>query len=108
MITKFKLFENINELPNNNFLLCIKEPDPNYFWKFTKGKKYKIYFSSLGLRIKDDKGNFDRLIGLDDDDYWKRKIENDVVIWNYADGIFTTDNSIEDYEIREKTKKYNL
>ena len=103
MITKFKIFEN-----KNTFLLCVKETDPNYFWKFTKGKKYKIYNSSLGSRIKDDNNNFDRLIGLDSDDYWGRKIEQDVLVWEYADGIFTTDNSIEEYELREATKKYNL
>jgi len=107
MITNFKIFEN----KNNIFLLCIKEPYSYYSYysyKFTKGKKYKIYISSLGLRLKDDNNNFDRLIGLDEDDYWKRQIDNGIITWDYAGGIFTSDNSIEDYELREQTKKYNL
>lgn len=103
MITKFKNFGN-----KDVFLLCVKETDPNYYWKYTKGKKYKMYFSNLGIRIKDDEGKFDRLIGIDDDDYWRRKEYNGIIEWYYADGIFTTDKSIEDYEIRESTKKYNI
>ena len=103
MITNFKIFEN-----KDVFLLGVKEPDPNYYWKYTKGKKYKMHFSKYGIRIKDDKGKFDRLVGVGDDDYWKRKNNKGIIIWNYADGIFTTDNSIEDYEIREAGKKYNI
>jgi len=103
MITTFKIFEN-----NNTFLLCVKETDSDYYWKFTKGKKYKMYNSSLGIRIKDDNGNFDRLMGIGIDDYWKRETDQDILIWNYADGIFTTDNTIEEYEEREAIKKYNL
>lgn len=51
MITKFKLFES-----SEYYLLCVKDSDPDYYWKFTKGKKYKLYLSSIGLRIKDDNG----------------------------------------------------
>ena len=88
--------------------MCVKEPDSDYYWKFTKGKKYKMHFLKLCVRIRDDEGKFDILIGIEDDDYWRRKNENGIIVWNYADGIFTTDNSIEDYEIRENTKKYNI
>ena len=96
MITVFKIFESIND----DFLLCVKETDPHYYWKFTKGKKYKIYTSKLGLRIKDDNGKFDRLIGIEND--------KGVITWNYADGIFTTDKSILDYELRIGIEKYNI
>lgn len=103
MITKFKLYES-----KDIFLLYIKEPDPDYYYKFTKGKKYKIYSSNLGLRIKDDNGKFDKLIGVGNDGYRKIKNDNGIITWNYADGIFTSDNSIEDYNLRNLTKKYNL
>jgi len=104
MITNFKLYES----KLNNVLLCVKETDSNYYYKYTQGKKYNVYNSNLGLRIKDDNGNFDRLKGVGKDDYWNSEEHDNIFIYNYAGGIFTTDNSINDYEIREKTKKYNL
>jgi len=104
MITKFKLYES----KLNTLLLCVEEPSAGYYREYTKGKKYNIYNSNLGIRIKDNNGNYDRLKGVGDDDYWKSEEHNKVFIYNYAGGIFTTDDSIEDYKFRENTKKYNL
>jgi len=104
-----KLFEYIKlsnpiwYIENDIFLLCIKETDTGYYRKFSKGKKYKIYKSNLGgLRIIDDNKKFERLSD--------RNFENKdgIFIWNMGGGIFTTDNSIKDYNIREERKKYRL
>jgi len=99
MITKFKQYES-----KINYLLCVSPFDGNFYWKFTKGKKYKVYDSSLGMRLKDDNNNFCNILILDSN----REEHNSIFIYHYAGGIFTTDNSIDDYEIREKAKKYNL
>jgi hypothetical protein len=103
MITRFKLFES-----SGHYLLCVKDTDPDYYWKFTKGKKYKLYLSSIGLRIKDDNGRFDRLVGVDTDDYWKRTRINGIFVWEYAGGIFTNADTIEEYEVKTEAEIYNL
>ena len=99
MITKFKLYES-----KLDYLLCVTPFDENFYRKFTKGKKYKVYDSTLGMRLKDDNNNFCNVLILDSN----REEHNNIFIYNYAGGIFTTDNSIDDYEMREQAKKYNL
>lgn len=94
MITKFKIYEN---KVNVSHLLCVRNTDPDYYYKFTKGKKYKYYSNTN--RLKDDNGKFVKI------DHWSESKDGTV---KYADGIFTTDNSIEDYKIRTETDKYNL
>lgn len=100
MITKYKLFQN----KINNFLLCVKKGDSDFSWKFSEGKKYKIYYSSIGLRIKDDNGEF-CVIG-----HWHLKQINKTNIYTreYAGYIFTTASSIEEYEMMINMEKYNL
>lgn len=97
MITKFKIFESIS-----GFLLCIKEPDTDFYLKLTKGKKYKIYDSKVGIRIKDDTQKFGRI------DHWFKENIGGVIIYRYAGCILTTANSIEDFNMRYDIKKYNI
>jgi len=93
-----KTFEDNNV---NQGLLCVKEPHKDYYWKYTSGKKYKIYYSSVGKRIKDDNGKFDT-------NTVTSILYNNEKECEYAGSIFTTDNSIEDYELRKKSEKFNL
>lgn len=88
----------------NDYLLCVKSTDPHFYWKFTKGNKYKIYKSNThGKRLRDDNNKF---CGID---HWNKKRINSIVYeYSYADGILTADNSIEEYEIRKNSEKYNL
>lgn len=94
-----KTFENSK---NIQYILCVKEPHVDYFYKYTKGKKYKIYSSNLGIRIKDDNGKFDRGV------LYYSMIDNGTLEYSYVDAVFTTDNSIENYEFRKLTKKFNI
>jgi hypothetical protein len=100
-----KNFENHAYPSNAKFLLCVKSTDPHYYRKFTLGKKYKIYISEYGgTRLKDDKGKFCNIDG------WRvlHTKNNNVETYEYAEGIFTTDKSLEDYELRINLEKYNL
>lgn len=105
MITNFKLFEN----NGNKYLLCVKSTDKDFYWKFTEGKKYKLYFSSLGIRTKDDNNSFWNIPMISNThSINKSNLKNNIIEFEYADGIFTTDKSIEDYQIRKNIEKYNL
>ena len=97
MITNFKLFEKVD-----HYLLCIKEPHRDYHYKFTKGHYYKIYNSNIGSRLKDKNNNFVYI------NVWNKEEFDDITVFNYADGIFTTAKSIEEYEIKINVEKYNL
>lgn len=87
---------------NAKFLLCVKATDPHYYRKFTLGKIYKVYVSQFGKRLKDDRGDFCNI------DHWNFSKNGKVETIEYADGIFTTDKSLEDYDIRVNSEKYNL
>jgi len=87
-----------------HILLCVKSTDPDFYWKFTKGKKYTIYLSKFGTRLKDDNNKFCCIDGWRDFNY----LNTNVDVFEYADGIFTTDNTLEDYELRIQSEKYNL
>lgn len=97
-----------SEFINENagyILLCVKPTNTDVHWKFTKGKRYKIYLSNFGgCRLKDDNNKFCCIDGWRNFNYQNEKIH----LFEYADGIFTTDKSLEEYEIRVASEKYNL
>lgn len=109
-IKTFENIEQIIDLKNKNIqFLCIKETDPHFYWKFTKGKKYKLYVSELRNRLKDDKNKFFNITYIIDETKLIDSINNnDIYTFKYADGIFTTAKSIEDYVVDIEMKKYNL
>ena len=100
-----KYIKKFEEHKIDKYLLCVKSTDPHFYWKFTAGKKYKLYFSTLGVRVKDDKNKF---WNIDFHVTSKDTLKNKIIEFEYADGIFTSDNTIEEYEIRKNTEKYNL
>jgi hypothetical protein len=99
MITNFKIFEKIE----NDFLLCIKDSDPDFYWHFLSGSRYKIYNSrSFGVRVKDDEGKFTSI------NHWNIKNDNGLITYEYADCILVNVCSVKEYEIAKKSNKYNL
>lgn len=107
MVTKFKIFENKDIMNNIVYLLCITDTNPQFYYKFTKGKKYKLYLSSYGYRLKDDNGNFWRIF-VNENELSNSIINNDIYIFESSKVIFTTAKSIEDYYTYLDSKKYNL
>ena len=101
-----KAFEGINV---NRYLLCVKSTHKAFYWKFTAGKKYKLYISNYGVRIKDDENKF-WLVPLISRTHsiTVEQLKNGFCEIEYADGILTTDKSIEDYNIRKEAEKYNI
>lgn len=64
-----------------------------------------MYYSNFtGCRLKDDNNKFCCI------DYWRifNYQNKNVHIFEYADGIFTTGKSLEEYEIKTAGEKYNL
>jgi len=112
----------VSDIINGTLLLCINDLDfdsdfDNY--KFTKGKKYKLYKSNkLGNRIRDDFGNFtilfSKTVAISGDVRVKvfqidvDRTDDILVFKNTIGHIFTTDNSLEDYECRTDAKKFGL
>ena len=102
-----KYFEKmlVSDIINGTLLLCINDLDfdsdfDNY--KFTKGKKYKLYSSPKnGKRLIDNNNHFASI--------WIKNEENNILIFENPVGhIFTTENSLEDYERRLDAKKFGL
>ena len=118
MITSYKLFEQIDmsdfEYPTS--VILITQPDPLYYRKLTYGKRYKLYQSSLGFRIKDDNGEFLRLQSPyffdasspsgTSEDY--DKISGIYYFRDFAKNRWSTDKSIEDFEMRKSAEKFGI
>ena len=98
MIKNFKMFESTKA----EFLLCVKKSHKDWFYKFTLGKKYEIYNSLIGVKIRDDNGR-----AINTNMFISERI-NEIIIYKYADCILTTADSIEEYEIFKNANKYNL
>jgi len=96
-----KYFEKIDS-DKEIYLLCVNEIDFNSYYKFTKGKKYKLYSSPKnGKRLIDNNNHFASI--------WIKNEENNILIFENPVGhIFTTENSLEDYERRLDAKKFGL
>jgi len=98
--------ETYNDIVAGMLLLCA---DNSFYFqnvasiKFTKGKKYKLYKSPRqGMRLKDDNNNFQVLFS------WVEGEDGILIFKNFIGNIFTTDNSLEDYERRMDAKKFGL
>jgi len=108
-IKTFESYEDKVKVLNSTYLLCVNPPYEEFYWKFTKGKKYKIYVSTsmVGVRLRDDKLEYWNM-PLDFEDLSNLVRKEETIEFEYNSSIFTTDESLEDYEIRKNANKYNL
>jgi hypothetical protein len=107
-IKNFESVEDKVNLLRKFYLLCINSSNQESYYKFTKGKKYKLHVSyNFGTRIKDDnKLLVNATPGVDDlVDMFKNK---GAIDFRFGGAIFTSDKSLEDYNIRQDANKYNL